>query len=164
MAGRKHTDEQVQNRRHVIEECLIRGDWTLRRQAQVATSYDVSPAQVRKDAAQIRREWASQDTEQTVDELRSDWRQRVHAATRLASERGNDATVAKLLGIEARVIGIEAAMQVDVNHRVMHTVEDAPRLAADVIRALPMACEVLGIEVPALPMIDLDVIDVEVTG
>ena len=165
MAGRKHTDEQVQNRRHVVEECLIRGDWTLRRQAQVAASYNVSPAQVRKDAAQIRRDWASEHTEQTIDEIRSDWRARVHKAAREASERGNDTAVAKLLSIEARVIGIEAAMQVDVNHKVTHTIEDAPRLAAKVIRALPTACQVLGIEMPVMPAIELDVIDVEpVTG
>jgi hypothetical protein len=161
MAGRKHTDEQVQNRRHVVEECMIRGDWTLARQAQIARSYNVSTAQVRKDAAQIRRDWANEHTDQTVDEIKSDWRQRVHKAAREASERGNDSAVAKLLSIEARVIGIEAAVQVDVNHTHTHTIEDAPRLAAQVIRALPTACEVLGIETPALPVIDLDVIDVD---
>ena len=161
MPGRKHTAEQVENRKHVIEECMIRGDWTLARQAQIAKSYNVSTAQVRKDAAQIRRDWANEHTEQTIDEVRSDWRARVHKAAREASERGNDSAVAKLLSIEARVIGIEAAVQVDVNHTHTHTIEDAPRLAANVIRALPTACEVLGIEAPALPEIDLDVIDVE---
>ena len=65
------------------------------------------------------------------------------------------------MSIEARVIGIEAAVQVDVNHTHTHTIEDAPRLAAQVIRALPTACEVLGIETPALPVIDLEVIDVD---
>ena len=153
--GRKHTDQQVQQRLDVIEECLTQGDWTLRRQSQVANTFNVSPAQIRKDAAHIRRQWASQDQEQTLEELRSDWRQRVHKAMRKASEVGHTHTVAKLLATEARVLGIEAAVQVEVNHQVVHTIDDAPRLAARVIRALPTACQVLGIEAPQLPVIDL---------
>ena len=160
MTGRKHTDQEVQQRRDVVEECLVRGDWTLRRQAQVARSFDVSPNQVRQDAAKIRREWASQDHEQTTEELRSDWRQRVHKAMREAADRGHDVTVAKLLATEARVLGLEAAVQIQVSHTV-HTIDDAPRLAADVLRALPMACEVLGIETPALPIIDIELEAIE---
>ena len=158
--GRKNTAEQVQRRRDVIEECLVRGDWTLRRQAQVAASFGVSANQVRIDACKIRRAWAEQDQEQTTEELRSDWRQRVHKAIREAGERGHDVTVAKLLATEARVLGLEAPQVVEVSHTV-HTIDDAPRLAADVLRALPMACELLGIDTPALPVIDVDALDLE---
>ena len=49
---------------------------------------------------------------------------------------------------------------VEVSHTV-HTIDDAPRLAADVLRALPMACELLGIEAPALPVIDVEALDLE---
>lgn len=155
--GRKHTDKQVQQRLDVIEECLTRGEWTLRRQGQVASTFNVSPAQVRKDAAAIRRAWSQQDQEQSVDELRSDWRQRVHKAIREASTVGHTHTVAKLLATEARVLGLEAPVQVDVSHQVTHTIEDAPMLAARVIQALPGACQVLGIEAPRLPVIDLPI-------
>lgn len=159
--GRKNTDEQVQQRRDVIEECLTRGDWTLRRQAQVAQTFGVSPDQVRKDATIIRKAWSAQDHEQSVEELRSDWRQRVQKAIREASEIGHTHTVAKLLATEARVLGIEAAVQVEVSHQHSMTIEDAPRLAAKVIQALPSACEVLGIEMPQLPVIDVDFGEVE---
>lgn len=158
--GRKNTAADIQKRRDVIEECLVRGDWTLRRQAQVAASFDVTHSQVKKDATLIRRSWAEQDQDQTRDELRSDWRQRVHKAIREASESGHSHTVARLLATEARVLGLEAPQQVEVAHTV-HTVQDAPRLAADVLKALPVACELLGIEAPALPVIDLDAYDVE---
>ena len=141
----------------VIEECLTRGEWTLRRQSQVASTFNVSPQQVRKDAAAIRRSWAQQDQEQTVEELRSDWRQRVHKAIREASTVGHTHTVAKLLATEARVLGFESAVQVDVSHQVTHTIEDAPMLAQRVIKALPTACRVLGIETPQLPVIDLPI-------
>ena len=153
--GRKHTDEQVQQRRDVIEALLIKGDWTLRRQAQVAAQYDVSPNQVRKDAAIIRREWAGQEQEQSHDELRADWRQRVMATMQQAMELGHTTTVAKLLATEARVLGIEAPQQVQVQAQV-HTIDDAPRLAVDLLKALPAACELLGVPVPALPVIELE--------
>lgn len=159
-SGRKHTAEQVQQRRDVIEECLIRGDWTLRRQAQVAASYNVTASQVRKDACLIRRDWASQEQDQTHDEIRSDWRQRVHKAIREAADRGHDITVAKLLATEARVLGLEAPQVVEVSH-TLHTIQDAPRLALDVLRALPMACDLLGIDAADLPIIDVDTLEIE---
>ena len=153
--ARKHTDDQVQLRRDVVEECLVRGDWTLRRQAQVARQHNVCRSQVRHDAAKIRREWASQDQEQSHEEIRSDWRARVHKAARDAAERGHDITVARLLATEARVLGLEAPTRVEVAH-THHTIQDAPRLAAEVFKALPLACQVLGVAVPALPVIDVE--------
>lgn len=133
----------------------MRGEWTLTRQAQVAKQFDVSPNQVRKDAALIRREWASQDQEQTTEEIRSDWRQRVQATINQAMDLGHTTTVARLLATEARVLGLEAPQQVQVQAQV-HTIDDAPRLAVDLLRALPAACELLGVEAPALPVIEED--------
>ena len=150
--GRKHTDEEVRARREVVEACLVRGEWTLTRQAQVAQQFDVSPNQVRKDAALIRREWASQDQEQTTEEIRSDWRQRVQATINQAMDLGHTTTVARLLATEARVLGLEAPQQVDIRAQV-HTIDDAPRLAAELLKALPAACDLLGVDAPALPMI-----------
>ena len=152
--GRKHTKEEVRARRDVIEDHLVRGDWTLKRQAQIADRFDVSPNQVRQDAALIRREWASQDQEQTTEEIRSDWRQRVMATMQQAMELGHTTTVAKLLATEARVLGLEAPQQVDIRAQV-HTIDDAPRLAAELLKALPAACDLLGVDAPALPVIDL---------
>ena len=133
----------------------MRGEWTLTRQAQVADQFDVSPNQVRKDAALIRREWASQDQEQTTEEIRSDWRQRVQATINQAMDLGHTTTVARLLATEARVLGLEAPQQVDIRAQV-HTIDDAPRLAAELLKALPAACDVLGVAAPALPMIDTE--------
>ena len=130
----------------------MRGEWTLTRQAQVAQQFDVSPNQVRKDAALIRREWASQDQEQTTEEIRSDWRQRVQATINQAMDLGHTTTVARLLATEARVLGLEAPQQVDIRAQV-HTIDDAPRLAAELLKALPAACDLLGVDAPALPMI-----------
>jgi len=131
----------------------VRGDWTLTRQAQVARQFDVSQSQVQQDAALIRKQWAGQDQEQSTDEIRSDWRQRVQATINQAMELGHTTTVARLLATEARVLGLEAPQQVQIQAQV-HTVADAPRLAAELLKALPAACDVLGVDAPALPMID----------
>ena len=133
----------------------MRGEWTLTRQAQVAQQFDVSPNQVRKDAALIRREWASQDQEQTTEEIRSDWRQRVQATINQAMDLGHTTTVARLLATEARVLGLEAPQQVDIRAQV-HTIDDAPRLAAELLKALPAACDLLGVDAPALPLIEME--------
>lgn len=151
--GRKHTDEEVRARREAVEACLVRGEWTLTRQARLADQFDVSPNQVRKDAALIRKQWAGQDQEQTTEEIRSDWRQRVQATINQAMELGHTTTVARLLATEARVLGLEAPQQVQLQAQV-HTIDDAPRLAAELLKALPAACDVLGVDAPALPMID----------
>ena len=134
---------------------MVRGEWTLTRQARLADQFNVSPNQVRKDAAIIRREWAGQDQEQTTEEIRSDWRQRVQATIQQAMELGHTTTVARLLATEARVLGLEAPQQVQLQAQV-HTVADAPRLAAELLKALPAACDVLGVDAPALPMFDED--------
>ena len=133
----------------------MRGEWTLTRQAQVADQFDVSPNQVRKDAALIRREWANQDQEQTTEEIRSDWRQRVQATINQAMDLGHTTTVARLLATEARVLGLEAPQQVDIRAQV-HTIDDAPRLAAELLKALPAACDLLGVDAPALPLIEME--------
>lgn len=150
--GRKGTDEEVQQRRDVVEALLVKGDWTLRRQSQVAAQFGVTPRMVRQDASLIRREWASQDQEQTTEEIRSDWRQRVQATIQQAMDLGHTTTVARLLATEARVLGLEAPQQVDIRAQV-HTIDDAPRLAAELLKALPAACDLLGVDAPALPMI-----------
>ena len=70
-------------------------------------------------------------------------------------ELGHTTTVARLLATEARVLGLEAPQQVDIRAQV-HTIEDAPRLAADLLKALPAACELLGVSAPALPVINIE--------
>ena len=145
----------MQRRREVVESHLVRGDWTLTRQSQVARQFDVSQSQVQQDAALIRKQWAGQDQEQTKEEIRSDWRQRVMATMQQAMELGHTTTVAKLLATEARVLGLEAPQQVDIRAQV-YTIDDAPRLAVDLLKALPAACELLGVEAPALPVIEED--------
>ena len=153
--GRKNTDEVVRRRREAVEAHLVRGDWTLTRQAQVADLFGVSQSQVQQDAALIRKQWAGQDQEQTTEEIRSDWRQRVQATIQQAMELGHTTTVARLLATEARVLGLEAPQQVQLQAQV-HTIDDAPRLAAELLKALPAACDVLGVDAPALPMIDTE--------
>jgi hypothetical protein len=77
------------------------------------------------------------------------------ATMQQAMELGHTTTVAKLLATEARVLGIESPTQIDIRAQV-HTIDDAPRLAVDLLKALPAACELLGVPVPALPVLELE--------
>lgn len=61
MAGKRGTAQDVEKRRQVIEAALMGGGWSLQVQAQLATRYSISTAQVRKDAALIRRQWAARN-------------------------------------------------------------------------------------------------------
>ena len=65
---------------------------------------------------------------------------------------GHTTTVARLLATEARVLGLEAPQQVDIRAQV-HTIDDAPRLAAELLKALPAACDLLGVAAPARPLL-----------
>jgi hypothetical protein len=62
---------------------------------------------------------------------------------------------ARLLQLEGQALGVYEATQLEVNHNV-HTIDDAPRLAAELLKAIPAACDVLGVPVPQLPVIDVD--------
>lgn len=75
------------------------------------------------------------------------------ATMQQAMEMGHTSTVAKLLATEARVLGLEEPQQLQIQAQV-HTVEDAPRLATELLKAIPAACEVLGIDSPALPILN----------
>ena len=50
---------------------------------------------------------------------------------------------------------LEAPQQVQIQAQV-HTIDDAPRLAAELLKALPAACDLLGVDAPALPLIEME--------
>ena len=62
---------------------------------------------------------------------------------------------ARLLQLEGQALGVYEAEKVEVTHQ-MHTIDDAPRLAAELLNSLPAACTILGIDAPKLPIIDVE--------
>ena len=155
MAGKRGTAEQVEHRRHVVEAAMIAGEWSLRVQSQLAERFGISTAQIRKDAAWVRRQWAEQESEISLEDRHAMWRQLLDATYRTATKEGHTVTVARLLAMEARVEGFEAPQRIELEAKV--EVEKRPELAAvELLQAVPMLCEMLGIETPdlRLPVIE----------
>ena len=157
MAGRKSTDEHVQERRHVVEAALVAGEWSLRVQAQLAERYDVTPRQIRQDASWVRRQWAAQESELSLEDRHAHWRQRLDQTYRKAVKDGHSITVAKLLSMEARVEGFDAPQRLQIDARVQAEA-DPDQVARQLLEAVPMLCEVLGVDAPALVLPVLDVV------
>lgn len=157
MAGKRGTAEQVDERRHIVEAALVAGEWSLRVQAQLAERYGISTAQIRKDAAWVRRQWAQMESELTLEDRHAHWRQRLDQTYRQAVKDGHSITVAKLLSMEARVEGFDAPQRVQLDARVQ-TEADPDQVARQLLEAVPMLCEVLGVDAPALVLPVLDVV------
>ena len=157
MAGRKSTDEHVQERRHVVEAALVAGEWSLRVQAQLAERYDVTPRQIRQDASWVRRQWAAQESELSLEDRHAHWRQRLDQTYRQAVKDGHSITVAKLLSMEARVEGFDAPQRLQIDARVQAEA-DPDQVARQLLEAVPMLCEVRGGDAPALVLPVLDVV------
>ncbi|QDP65746.1 MAG: hypothetical protein GOVbin1773_41 [Prokaryotic dsDNA virus sp.] len=155
MAGRKNTDDQVATRLAAVEAVLMSGEYNRSAQSALAKRFAVSVRQIQRDAATIRSEWA-QDVSDT-DRLtgKADWLQRVRKAQARSFKSGHSMAAARLLQLEGQALGVYEATQLEVNHNV-HTIDDAPRLAAELLKAIPAACDVLGVPVPQLPVIDVD--------
>ena len=157
MPGKRGTAEAIQERRHVVEAALVAGEWSLRVQAQLAERYGISTAQIRKDAAWVRRQWAQMESELTLEDRHAHWRQRLDQTYRQAQKDGHSIPIAKLLSMEARVEGFDAPQRLQIDARVQAEA-DPDQVARQLLEAVPMLCEVLGVDAPAL---ELPVLDVE---
>jgi len=157
MAGRKSTADAVQERRHVIEAALVAGEWSLRVQDQLAERYGVTPRQIRQDAQAVRARWAEQESDLTLEDRHTRWRQRVDQTYRQALKDGHTLTISRLLAMEARVEGFDAPQRVQIVATVQQ-IADPAVMARQLLEAVPMLCEVLGVEAPALVLPVLDVV------
>ena len=142
----------------MIEAALVAGEWSLRVQDQLATRYGVTPRQIRQDAQAVRKRWAEQESDLTLEDRHTRWRQRVDQTYRQAVKDGHTLTISRLLAMEARVEGFDAPQRVQLEATVQ-TIADPDVVARQLLEAVPMLCEVLGLEAPVL---ELPVLDVEV--
>ena len=144
----------------MVEAALVAGEWSLRVQAQLAERYDVTPRQIRQDASWVRRQWAAQESELSLEARHAHWRQRLDQTYRQAVKDGHSITVAKLLSMEARVEGFDAPQRLQIDARVQAEA-DPDQVARQLLEAVPMLCEVLGVDAPALELPVLDAEEVE---
>lgn len=141
----------------MIEAALVAGEWSLRVQDQLATRYGVTPRQIRQDAQAVRKRWAEQESDLTLEDRHTRWRQRVDQTYRQAVKDGHTLTISRLLAMEARVEGFDAPQRVQLEATVQ-TIADPDVVARQLLEAVPMLCEVLGLEAPVLELPVLDVV------
>ena len=123
----KRTVEEVEERLVAVERALLESPWTVATQRAIGREHGVKARQIRKDAAKIRARWAKQAKRNTSEEHRADWLQRVRAAQSHAMGQNQSIALSRLLQLEARCMGFESPIEVQVNHSVdtMSPVEQA---------------------------------------
>ncbi len=158
MAGRKNTDEDVLVRLAAVESVLMSGEYNRSAQMRLSAQYSVTPRQIQRDAALIRQQWTEEVAETDSKAGKADWLQRVRSAQVRSFDSGHSMAAARLLQLEGQALGVYEPAKMDINHNV-HTIDDAPRLAAELLQAIPAACDVLGVPVPQLPVIDIEEVE-----
>lgn len=107
---------EVETRLREVERALLTLPWTLDTQRLVADRHGVSDRQVRDDARIVRERWAEDARQTKPDESKADWLQRLRMAQHRAQEDGQSIALGRLLALEARAMGYESPINVNVNH------------------------------------------------
>jgi hypothetical protein len=114
----RRTRKEVERRLGAVEQAMLMLPWTLATQHQLADQHDVSDRQIRDDARIIRERWTEDAKQTKPDESKADWLQRLRMAQHQAQTDGQTIALSRLLGLEARCMGFEAPVQVNVAHTV----------------------------------------------
>lgn len=134
VTGRKHDMATVEARRVEVETAMLSTDWTLAIQAKMAQRHDVSPSQIRQDAAHIRKMWAAMEAEGTDGpaalEERAEFMRRLRRAQQDAKKDANHSAVARLMRLEGDLRGIAAPVKVEVTHQVAQQMTPAQQAQA----------------------------------
>ena len=109
-----------------------------------------------ENCAEIRLGWRKALEDTPTTEQRADWLARVRAGTARALRDGHSMAAARLLQIEGDALGVYAPQQIEIKQV---TNEDPRVLAQELLDALPMIHQVMGLPPP--PPKYIDVTDVE---
>ena len=112
------TKVQYDKRIREVEHALLTYPWTLDTQRQLAQRHGVTDRQIREDAAKVRKQWAADAVTVDRDESKADWLQRLRMAQHQARTNKQTIALGRLLALEARAMGFEAPVQVQVEHTV----------------------------------------------
>ena len=133
---------------------MLAGEYSLAAQQKLARRHNVSTRQIQRDCAELRSGWRKAQQDTPTDEMRADWLQRVRASTARAMREGHSMAAARLLQIEGDALGVYAPQQIEVK-QVTDT--DPRLLAQELMDALPMVHQVLGLPPPPPKYIDAKV-------
>ena len=151
MAGRKHTQEQVESRRQEVEAALASGQWSRQVAQALASRWAVSLRQVFRDRATVldgwKKEHSTADTSleraRVLEEMRGVRARCVQMGLR---DQGGDsrlvAQAVNLFRLEVEVLGLSDPTRVEVDLGIT----DPAQMALEVIAGLPMLGNLLGLE------------------
>ena len=108
----------VQKRLEDVENALLVEPWTMATQRALAERHNVQPRQIRKDAQKIRDAWTESAKQINPHESKADWLNRLRMAQHQARVDGHTIALGRLLSLEARCMGYESPVNVNVNHSV----------------------------------------------
>ena len=142
---------EVEKRLREVEHALLTYPWTLDTQRQLAERNGVSTRQIRDDARIVRVRWAEDVKGSNRDEHKADWMQRLRLAQHQARTDKQTIALGRLLALEARAMGFEAPLQVQVQHNVEQL--DPVGQAKAIVQHYPEAMRLLEIagEAPTSP-------------
>lgn len=158
MAKRRATKEVIAARRSEIEGHLLDGLWTMALQAQLAKRHGCSMRSIREDARIVRLSWV--EDQQDIDKAseKADWLVRLRQSIVDAKAQGHSHSVAKLLELEARALGLFDPVQVEVKNASSDPLE----LASTILEALPLVQQL--VEHTTEPAVIIDVEPDECAG
>ena len=107
----------VEARRREVAEYVERGDFSEAAINRLATAHGVTTRTIYLDAQKLRQSWAKYASATTIAEDREDWLRRVRENQRIARDTGQQHAVAKMLDLEAKVLGIFEPTRVEVDAR-----------------------------------------------
>jgi len=151
MAGRKHTQEQVEERRHEVESALASGQWSRQVAQGLAGRWAVSVRQILRDRAAVLEAWKKQHGEcdtgleraRVLEEMRGVRARCVQVGLR--DQKGDSRLVAQavnLFRLEVEVLGLADPTRVEVDVAI----GDPAQMALEVVAGLPMLGSLLGME------------------
>ena len=112
----RRSRSEVESRLREVEHALLTFPWTLVTQRQLADRHGVSDRQVRDDARIVRERWADDARQTKPDESKADWLQRLRMAQHRAQKENQSIALGRLLALEARAMGYESPISVNVHH------------------------------------------------
>ena len=133
-----------------VEHAMLMHPWTLNTQRQLADRHGVTDRQIRDDARIIRERWADDAKQTKPDESKADWLQRLRMAQHQSQKDGQTIALGRLLALEARCMGFESPVNVNVTHSVEQL--DPVSQAKAIVQHYPEALRLLesAADVPAI--------------
>lgn len=160
--GVRPSDIEVLDRREEVRKLLLEEGWTPRARAKLCEHYGVGDQTLRND-----KRFVEADLYEGTDKDGNEYRRRLVARQRhishLSIVSGDYGVAVAATREEAKLMGAYRPERLEVEHSgsvdvVVRTPEEKAR---SILRALPLACKVLGIDAPVIDVPLLEVVEVE---